>query len=73
MEVRMAVSETLKEDLRKIVGGTVESAFELKGNSGLFVTIRTEDKPLALVVEESSNGYGDSANKTEIYVIESIV
>jgi len=67
----MAVYENLKEDLRKIIGGTVESAFELKQGRGLFVTIRTQDKPMALVIEE--NGYAEGQRTTDIYVIESMV
>ncbi len=69
--------ENLKDGLSKIIGGTVESAFELKGGRGLFMTIKTEEKPMALVVEENSNGsggYGEEDSKTtDIYVIESLV
>lgn len=71
MEVHMAVYENLKEDLRKVVGGTVESAFEMKDGRGLFMTIRTENKPMALVIEE--NGYAEGQRQTDIYVIESLV
>ena len=67
------MTETLREDLRKIIGGTVESAFELRGRNGLFMTIRTDEKPMALVVEEKENGYGDGQHATEVYVIESLV
>jgi hypothetical protein len=67
----MATYENLKEDLRKIIGGTVESAFELRQGRGLFVTIRTQEKPMALVIEE--NGCADGQRTTEIYVIESMV
>ena len=69
----MTMTESLKDDLRKIIGGTVESAFELRGHGGLFMTIRTEEKPMALVVEEKENGYGDNQRSTEVYVIESLV
>jgi hypothetical protein len=69
----MTVTENLREDLKKIIGGTVESAFELKGSSGLFMTIKTEDKPMALVVEEKDNGYGENQRSTEVYVIESLI
>ena len=69
--------ENLKDGLSKIIGGTVETAFELKDSRGLFMTIKTEDKPMALVIEESSNGSGgygeEETKKTEIYVIESLV
>ncbi len=67
----MATYENLKEDLRKIIGGTVESAFELRQGRGLFVTIRTQEKQMALVIEE--NGYAEGQRATEIYVIESMV
>jgi len=68
--------DNLKEGLGKIIGGTVESAFELRNGRGIFVTIRTNDKPMALVVEENANGtgeYGETHSKPEIYVIESMV
>ncbi|MBU1319744.1 MAG: hypothetical protein KKG33_07080 [candidate division Zixibacteria bacterium] len=67
----MSVTENLKEDLRKIIGGRVESAFELKNGHGLFLTIQTDDKSMALVVEE--NGYSEGQRTTEVYVIESLV
>ncbi len=69
----MNVNEDLKTDLRKIIGGTVESAFELKAGRGIFMTIRAEGRTMALVVEESGNGYGDSQRTTEVYVMESLV
>jgi len=68
--------ESLKDGLGKIIGGTVESAFELKNGRGIFVTIKTEEKPMALVVEENSNGtggYDEEQGKPEIYVIESLI
>jgi hypothetical protein len=67
----MSLTENLKEDLRKIIGGRVESAFELKDGRGLFMTIQTEDRHMALVVEE--NGYSEGQHTTEVYVIESLV
>ena len=67
----MAVYENLKEDLGKIIGGTVESAFELRDGRGLFMTIRTSEKPMALVIEE--NGYAEGQRTMDVYVIESLV
>jgi len=67
----MSLTENLKEDLRKIIGGKVESAFELRNGRGLFVTIQAEDRQMALVVEE--NGYSEGQHTTEVYVIESMV
>jgi hypothetical protein len=50
----MATYENLKEDLRKIIGGTVESAFELKQGRGLFVTIRTHRPEFAYEVPQKT-------------------
>lgn len=71
MEVQTAMYENLKEDLRKIIGGTIESAFELRQGRGLFVTVPTKEKQMALVIEE--NGYAEGPRTIKVYVIESMV
>ena len=40
---------TLRKEIEKVLGGTLEGAFELKGGMGLLITIKKGDKPFAPV------------------------
>lgn len=66
-----AVDSTLSKDIEKVLGGTLEGAFELKGGMGLLVTIRKDDKPYALVIQRPSNGI-DPKKDTDVYISEGI-
>ncbi len=62
---------TLRKEIEKVLGGTLEGAFELKGDMGLLVTIKKDDKPYALVVQRPSNGV-DPRKDTDVYISEGI-
>ncbi|NIP43807.1 MAG: hypothetical protein GWO41_16840 [candidate division Zixibacteria bacterium] len=62
---------TLRKEIGKVLGGTLEGAFELKGGMGLLITIKKDDKPFALVVQRPSNGV-DPAKDTDVYISEGI-
>jgi len=62
---------TLGKEIEKVLGGTLEGAFELKGGMGLLVTIKKEGKPFALVVQRPSNGNAPQKD-TDIYISEGL-
>ncbi len=62
---------TLRKEIEKVLGGTLEGAFELKGGMGLLVTIKKDDKSYALVVQKPSNGV-DPKKETDVYISEGI-
>lgn len=66
-----AADFTLGKEIEKVLGGTLEGAFELKGGMGLLVTIKKDDKPFALVVQRPSNGNAPLKD-TEIYISEGL-
>jgi hypothetical protein len=66
-EKKENVEFTLQKEFEKVLGGTLEGAFELKGGMGLLVTIRKDDKPYALVVQRPSNG-AEPKDKTDVYI-----
>jgi len=61
----------LRKEIEKVLGGTLEGAFELKGGMGLLVTIKKDDKPYALVIQRPSNGI-DPKKDTDVYISEGI-
>jgi hypothetical protein len=66
-----AAESALRKDIEKVLGGTLEGAFELKGGMGLLVTIKKDDKPFALVIQRPSNGI-DPKKDTDVYISEGI-
>ena len=70
-EEKKATEFTLGKEIEKVLGGTLEGAFELKGGMGLLVTIKKEGKPFALVVQRPSNGTAPK-NDTDIYISEGL-
>jgi len=62
---------TLRKEIEKVLGGTLEGAFELKGGMGLLVTIKKDNKPYALVIQRPSNGI-DPKKDTDIYITEGV-
>jgi len=61
----------LRKEIEKVLGGTLEGAFELKGGMGLLVTIKKDNKSYALVVQRPSNGF-DPKKDTDVYITEGI-
>lgn len=65
------IASVLRKEVEKVLGGTLEGVFELKGGMGLLVTIKKNDKPYALVVQRPSNGF-DPKKDTDVYITEGI-
>jgi len=70
-KAKEVVESALRKDIEKVLGGTLEGAFELKGGMGLLVTIKKDDKPYALVIQRPSNGI-DPKKDTDVYISEGI-
>jgi len=62
---------TLSAEIEKVLGGTLEGAFELKGGMGLLVTIKKDNKPFALVIQKPSNGVNPKED-TDVYITSGI-
>jgi hypothetical protein len=65
------IASVLRKEIEKVLGGTLEGVFELKGGMGLLVTIKKDSKPYALVVQRPSNGF-DPKKDTDVYITEGI-
>lgn len=65
------IALVLRKEIEKVLGGTLEGVFELKGGMGLLVTIKKDDKPYALVVQRPSNGF-NAEKDTDVYITEGI-
>lgn len=69
--VTKEVEFTLSTEIKKVLGGTLEGAFELKGGMGLLITIKKDEKSFALVVQRPGNGT-QPKDTTEVYISEGV-
>ncbi|MBD3380580.1 MAG: hypothetical protein GF404_00145 [candidate division Zixibacteria bacterium] len=60
---------SIQSEVEKVLGGTLEGAFELRGGMGLLVTIKKDNKPYALVIQRPVNGF-DPKKDTDVYITE---